>query len=725
MPTAWRDSRRGARSGDGGIAGAGVDDYVAAILEGDMRRWRIGCGLLAWMLATSFGNALDLRLPSTLLVEGMVVGASTRVREGSTLAEALAWMRERGIGVVEIHAGQKLSPRRTDVAVGEGFSEEETEALRDEVVGSGLRVVAARIRFGSSSSAITRLFEWADRLGVRVLVGDPPWDQYDHVERLVRRYDIAVGLPTAVRGSANDGPGAGGRGGWSDPDAVLARLRGRDARMGVVMHTLNLARAGADPHRVVEVLRSRLVGVELVDWSEESPRARAVPFGAGRLDLPRFLTSLHDQGFGGYLVLEPPSEGGESEADLERGRVSIGREMGAIRKAAHLREAGRGVRVAAGLRYEVMFQGDLPEPVHLARCPDGTLWIGSRRGEIRAWSPEARTNSVVARLPASTSGQRGLYRFEFDPEFSSNGNLYVHWAPILASGDSNRVSRFTAVEADGAWRIEADSERVLLDIPSAGPGVQQGGGLLVHPRDGYLYVGTGDQLPSAETARSYDDPRSRPQDVGDLRGKILRIGRDGSVPGENPFVGMEGARPEVFALGLRNPVTLSWDGFGDGRGVLAGDVGYDRAEDFEEVNRIRSGANYGWPRCDGGNRETLSGAGCPLPDVVLPWYAYRHESGAAVMVGPWVEESPSGWGESWSHGVVVSDFSRRTLRWARVDRRTGEVSGTVTLASGLAGGVLSMVLMPSGDLYMVEYGGNRVGSAGDRLSRIVPVGRRR
>ncbi|MGE4180106.1 MAG: PQQ-dependent sugar dehydrogenase [Limisphaerales bacterium] len=655
---------------------------------------------------------ISLRLPSNALVEGLAVGAATRAYEAVSLREALDGIRRTGVAVVEIHAGQKMGIGSEDVSIGEGMSEEQTLTLRRHATGAGLRLVSARVRFGNNAGAITRLFEWADRLGLQVLVGDPPAGQLDHVERMVRQYNIAVALPTA------GGQGGGGRSGWTDPKTIAASLRGRDPRIGVMIQVLNLVRAGGDPLEAVEDLRTRLIGVQVVDYAGTGSTARAVPFGTGRLQVRRLLTALQAQRFDGYVVFDPPPGAEEFKGDLELGLGMVRKEMESIRRENRLWLAARGANVADGLRYEVLVQGDIAEPVHVEACPDGTLWFASRRGSLWSWDPENSTKRLVGRFPVSTSGQRGLYAFQFDPGFLTNGFVYFSWAPMVSVGNTNRVSRFTATGNRGAWTVGIDTERILLDIPSSDHGLQQGGALLWHPRERLLYVGTGDNTPPDETARVYDDPASPPQDLGDLRGKILRIDPDGKVPTGNPFVSTPRARPEVYAFGLRNPLTLSWnEPTGD---ILVGDVGYDRRRDFEEVNRLRPGANFGWPRCDGRNLDTLSGAACPIPEAVAPWFSYPHDSAAAVMVGPAILQPAVGWPDSFGAGFFYSDYSRRIVRFAQTDARFESVTNTLPVVSGLTGGVLSMALAPDGALNLIQHAGSLGGGREDRFSRVSP-----
>lgn len=678
-------------------------------------RWTIFLAVLGLGSASGLRAGMSLRVPESSMIGGLIIGATSRSFEPMSLVETMDRARQSGAMVLEIQAGQSLSAQATNTTIGEGMAEEEIALVRRKVVSSGVRLVAARVRFSANASANTRLFEWADALDIQVLVGEPPVDQFDHLERLIRRFNIGVGLWTAPRiaGAA--------RGGWTDPKAVMTALRGRDPRFGVVLNLLNVVRAGVDPFQALSEVRTRVVGIQIADLSDLTPQARPVPFGTGTFDFHRLLTQLDTQRFDGYLAFD---RSGESEAffeDLNRGLDYFRRETAIIRRENLLRLASRGVTVAPGLRYEVLTQGEIPEPTLVAAGPDGGMWFGSRRGYLWAWSEADRTNHLITRFSVSNTGQRGLYSLAFDPGFATNGYLYVYRAPILAVGNSNRVSRFTATSAGGRWAIEPSSEQVLLEIPGAAHGLGQGGGLLLQPRDGYLYVGVGDNNLPNETPRFFDDPRNAPQDLGSLQGKILRIRTDGIVPGDNPLQGHPGARPEIFAFGLRNPFSLSWDAETDR--VFVGDVGYDRREDFEEINVLVPGGNYGWPRCDGRGLDTLAGTPCPLPDTIPPWFGYRHESSAAVVLGPYLPgRPPAGWPERHQRGLIYGDYSRRLIRLAQVGGPGGTVTNTVTLATGLAGGPASFSLGPRGELFFVEYAGRLAGSPMDRLSRLVPEG---
>ncbi len=652
----------------------------------------------------------DVHLPDSALIGGVALGATTRGYGQLSLHEAIDQIRRAGAQVIEIQFGQTLSPQEGDAVVSDAMTEEQTASLRRKISSSSAKLVAAKVRFSANQSANRRLFEWAHQIGIQVLVGDPPSEQFDFLERMIREFNISVALVTGPRAGA-------GRDGWTDPKAIMRTLRGRDPRFQVVLNLLNLVRAGVEPFQALDELRTRVGGIQVCDLSDLTPQARPVPFGEGQFDFRRLLTALDAMSYRGYLALDWPAEDPAFQGDTAKAVAFVEEEMSEIRRVNLLRLSSREAIPATGLHYEVLALGGLPEPIAVQTGPEGSVWIGGRRGELWSWSPAQRTHSILGRVDVNTTGHRGLYGFVLDPGFATNGYLYLHRAPMLAVGNSNRVSRFHAAATAGSWRLTPGSERILLEVPSATHGLMQGGGFLLHPGDGCLYIGTGDNNRPEETVRFFDDPLSTAQNLGDLRGKILRLQTDGSIPKDNPFLRQNEARPEIHAFGLRNPFSLSLDP-ATGR-VFVGDVGFDRAQDWEEIDLLQAGANYGWPRCDGRNRDTLADTPCPLPGAVGPWFGYPHESASSVVVGPYLGgKPPAGWPARYSHGLVYADFSRRTIRFAQVDPSRNVVTNTIPIASSLGGGPTSMTLSPEGDLLITEYAGWLAGNPQDRLSRI-------
>ncbi len=217
-------------------------------------------------------------------------------------------------------------------------------------------------------------------------------------------------------------------------------------------------------------------------------------------------------------------------------------------------------------------------------------------------------------------GELGLLGMALHPNFAQNGQAYLYYSAVGTEGTAMeaRLSRF--VSGNGGVSFDPASEVVLLRVPRISQ--YHWGGTMNFGPDGNLYIGFGD---GGEMVQS--------QALGSLLGKMIRINVDGaapySVPGSNPFIGVAGARPEIYALGFRNPWKWSFDApTGD---MWLGDVG---AVAQEEVNRVVKGGNYGWPIREG----TLCTGTLPCTTVGLidPYFTYTRtdaHGGQAVIGG--------------------------------------------------------------------------------------------
>jgi glucose/arabinose dehydrogenase len=235
--------------------------------------------------------------------------------------------------------------------------------------------------------------------------------------------------------------------------------------------------------------------------------------------------------------------------------------------------------------------------------------------------PATVYGDVSGRLIGDPGSEEGLLGLAFSPEFPTDGRVYVYYT----GGGPRRsvLSRFQVV--GGA--IDAESEAVLLEV--AQPFANHNGGQIGFGPDGYLYVALGD-------GGSGGDPEGNGQDVSTLLGAILRLDVSGegyAVPPDNPFVDTPGARPEIYAPGLRNPWRFSFDrATGD---LWTGDVGQDR---WEEVDRITAGGNYGWNVMEG--FECFESSDCERSGLEPPRAAYGRENGCSVT-GGYVYRGPS------------------------------------------------------------------------------------
>jgi glucose/arabinose dehydrogenase len=265
----------------------------------------------------------------------------------------------------------------------------------------------------------------------------------------------------------------------------------------------------------------------------------------------------------------------------------------------------------------------LASPVHLAApAGDARLFVVEQPGRIRIVENGALLPTPFLDITdrVGAGGERGLLSVAFHPQYASNGFFFVNYTD--RAGDT-RVERYS-VSAD---RNRADPASARLVIGIDQPFSNHNGGLVAFGPDGKLYVGMGDGGGSA-------DPQETGQDPMQLLGKLLRLDVDGAapyaIPADNPYAGRTDRRPEIWALGLRNPWRFSWDRTA---GLLyVADVGQNRLEEIDVVPAGQAGVNYGWDLMEGSDcfepRE-----GCDRTGLTVPALEYSHEEGCSVTGG--------------------------------------------------------------------------------------------
>jgi len=325
--------------------------------------------------------------------------------------------------------------------------------------------------------------------------------------------------------------------------------------------------------------------------------------------------------------------------------------------------------------------GSLNVPTAFTFDPDGRMYIAEQSGAIRIFEDDALLPDPAITIPVEAFDEQGLLGLALHPDFPAPPYLYVFYTPFTGNqtGNTNRVSRFTV----GATTIDPASEVVLLPNIPAGLGFHLGG-CVRFGGDGNLYISTGDT--------GWSTPY--PQDLSLLQGKILRIRPDGTIPPNNPFVGVPGARPEIYQWGLRNPFRFS---FQPGSSTpFIGDVGF---ESWEEIDKGVPGANFGWPICEGSCIP-------PNPNFVNPIYQYSHALGSAAIVGNLFYEG-SHFPAQYAGNYFFFDHSRGHLGRMILDANNQVVSVTMpfleTASSGWLSGPVDLVLGPEGALYYCTY----------------------
>jgi glucose/arabinose dehydrogenase len=219
----------------------------------------------------------------------------------------------------------------------------------------------------------------------------------------------------------------------------------------------------------------------------------------------------------------------------------------------------------------------LVNPWALAFLPDGRMLVTERPGRMRLVTPEGQLSPPLKGVPEVwASGQGGLLDVVTDQGYAQNRTIYFCYAERTAGGGRTAVAR--AKLNDGAGRL--DETRVIFRQEGPLSSGNHYGCRIAQAGDGNLFVTLGDHF-------SY---RDEAQNLGNHLGKLIRIAPDGSVPSDNPFVGRDGAKPEIWSFGHRNEQGLAiHPATGDVWEIEHGPRGGD------EVNIASKGKNYGWP----------------------------------------------------------------------------------------------------------------------------------
>ena len=414
-------------------------------------------------------------------------------------------------------------------------------------------------------------------------------------------------------------------------------------------------------------------------------------------------------------------------------------------------------------------------PFALDVASDGRVFFTELvRGQIRVYDPETRNVKTALTLNVYSGGEDGLMGIALDPDFAENGHVFVYYAPNSSNNADpqnffSRVSRFTV---DANNDIDPASERLIITVPASREPDEPGhtGGNLDFDLDGNLLLGVGDDVnphsepsggyaPLSERPGTFHDARETSANTNDLRGKLLRItpGADGgyTIPAGNLFApGTEKTRPEIYAMGFRNPWKFSvdpdtgWIGLAD----YAPDNGTDAPNTrgpagIVEYNVIKAPGNYGWPLCMGNNEpfrdvdylttpvtvgpffdcanpvnDSIRNTGLrELPPVVAPdmWYGYTKSSvpgaipaggGLAPMGGPFYDydadsTSDTKFPPSYDGKAFYYDWAKNRVWTVQLgdEGRVEKVNRFMPNTSFLA--PQSLAFGPDGSLYALEWGG--------------------
>ncbi|MEH1167415.1 ThuA domain-containing protein [Micromonospora sp. CPCC 205539] len=425
---------------------------------------------------------------------------------------------------------------------------------------------------------------------------------------------------------------------------------------------------------------------------------------------------------------------------------------------------------------KVSLDQNTADPMALDVAADGRVFYAQRAGQLKIFKPATSGTVTAGTLPVYTGGEDGLVGLALDPNFATNGWIYLYHSPQASATDVNRLSRFT-ITGD---TLDTSSEKVLLEVPAyrdrSFPEPGHTGGYLAFGPGGNLYLSTGDDSPPNydpawqgyapldwRPGKSFLDAARSAGNTNDLRGKLLRIhpepGGTYTVPSGNLFApGTAKTRPEIYAMGFRNPFRFSVDPV---RGwVNLADYGPDRGgpttergpEGLVELNVIKQAGNFGWPFCHGNNQpyapynpdtgvvgakfncanpvnNSPNNTGLTtLPPLVQPqvWYGYGASpqfpevgsGGAAPMGGPVyrynaANPSPTKFPAYYDGVHFFYEWSRNYLKEIHFDANGALVKINPFLPAGNFVKPMDLRFGPDGALYLLEWGSNFGGGNND------------
>lgn len=352
-------------------------------------------------------------------------------------------------------------------------------------------------------------------------------------------------------------------------------------------------------------------------------------------------------------------------------------------------EPESGPKSQVGFKVETVV-GHLEVPWSIVWAPDGRMLFTERAGRVSVYeNGKLRPEPLFTVPDVEPTGESGLMSIALHPQFASNRLLYLSYA-YKGDGQRVRVVRYRETPAGLSDRFV-----IIENIPAA---QFHAGCRLRFGPDNKLYITTGDAT-----------RRELAQRLDSLAGKILRLNDDGTIPADNPFVGQQNARPEIWSYGHRNPQGIDWQ---PGTSLLFetehGPSGFDGPGGGDEVNIVEKAKNYGWPEIH--HRETRPGMESPL---------LEYTPACAPASATFYRDS--------AFPRFRGNFFFGCLKGARIIRVELDARGVVSqedLLAGKYGRIREVAVGPDGYLYFSTSNRDGRGTPAaddDRIIRLVPL----
>jgi len=360
-------------------------------------------------------------------------------------------------------------------------------------------------------------------------------------------------------------------------------------------------------------------------------------------------------------------------------------------------EAGQAnsLKSAPSYKLQNFFPGiSFRRPLAMLPHPDRpNLWyIVEQKGKIflvetKGSTPKKTLFTDISQKVDARKNESGLLGMAFHPNFSTNGYVFLSYTRS-GDGQSSLISTISRyISPDNGMSLDNSSEKQVLSLRQ--PYANHNGGNIVFDANGYLMIGWGD-------GGAAGDPKNHAQNTRSLLGKLLRIDinttKPYTIPEDNPFVGDENYRPEIYAWGLRNPWRWSFDK--KNAELWLADVGQN---EWEEINVIDAGKNYGWNILEG--NHCYNSAACDTSKYESPVYEYNHDEGCSITGGYVYRGSKLA---NLQGQYVFGDYCSGKI-WALDTTSTGTFQRRLMIKSDL--NIASFSQGNDGEIYVIHHGG--------------------
>jgi glucose/arabinose dehydrogenase len=303
------------------------------------------------------------------------------------------------------------------------------------------------------------------------------------------------------------------------------------------------------------------------------------------------------------------------------------------------------------------------------------IFIAEKAGAIKVYDPATGSVTTLTVLGTTTGGERGLAGIEIHPDFWHTGTDGYHTIYAAYTSDRNFDTLARLRLSDDLISV-VGPPKVLIESTELANNFHHGGELAFDPKGEYLYWSVGENTTPANA-----------QNLGNIHGKVLRLNPDGTVPSDNPFVKEPKAVGYIYAFGFRNPFRFTFTPTGQ---LLVADVG---EADWEELNLVTKGSNYGWPGEEGA---------CTDCATVNPIYQYHHSgpptnTGAITAVAVYDGDS---FPDSYQNTVFIADYSLGWIKTLKFDKEYTSLISSQTFW-GNAGATVKLSQGPDGNLYQL------------------------